>query len=97
MNYKIVIEPRAVSEIQEAVDYYDSKRVGFGSFFLETVNEHIEVLITNPMFQLRYKDYRGLPVRNFPFLILFCVDEKDKIVFIMSIFNTYLNPTKYPK
>lgn len=30
MIYKIVIEPRAILDIQNAIDYYDSKQIGLG-------------------------------------------------------------------
>ena len=44
MSYKIVIEPRAIIDIQDAVDYYDFKQVGLGAYFFLTLEEHIEVL-----------------------------------------------------
>ncbi len=97
MNYNIVIEPRALFDIQDAIDYYDSKKIRLGEYFLETINEHIEILEKNPIFQFRYKDYQALPIKKFPFLILFYVDEKSKTVYIMSVFNTNQDTKKYPK
>ena len=97
MSYKIVIEPRAIIDIQDAVDYYDFKQVGLGAYFFLTLEEHIEVLSNNPLFQIRYKDYRGLPIQKFPFIIFYFIDEEKKIVYILSVFNTSLNPKKYPK
>ena len=97
MSYKIVIEPRAIFDIQEAVDYYDFKQIGLGEYFYQTLEEHIEVLSRNPLFQIRYKDYRGLPIKKFPFIIFYFTDEEEKIVYILSVFNTSLNPKKYPK
>lgn len=97
MSYKIVIEPRAITDIQEAVDYYDFKQIGLGAYFFQTLEEHIEVLSKKPLFQIRYKDYRGLPIQKFPFIIFYFTDEEKKIVYIVSVFNTTLNPKKYPK
>jgi len=97
MNYKIVIEPRALLDIQDAVDYYDYKQIGLGEYFYTTLEEHIEVLKINPLFQVRYKDYHGYPINKFPFIIFYFVDEKIKTVYIISVFNTFLNPNKYPK
>jgi hypothetical protein len=97
MSYKIVIEPRAIIDIQAAVDYYDFKQIGLGEYFYTTLEEHIDVLKINPLFQVRYKDYHGLPIKKFPFIIFYFVDEEKKIVYIISIFNTFLNPNKYPK
>lgn len=97
MSYKILIEPRAVLDIQDAVDYYDFRQLGLGAYFFKTLEEHIEVLSNNPLFQIRYKDYRGLPIQKFPFIILYFTDEEKKTVYIVSVFNTSLNPKKYPK
>ena len=97
MIYKVVIEPRAILDIQDAIDYYDSKQNGLGTYFLQVVEEHIITLTKSPFFQIRYKDYHGFPLRKFPFILLYYIDEKLKIIYIMSLFNTSLNPIKYPK
>lgn len=97
MNYKVVIEPRAIIDIQDAVDYYDSKSEGLGIRFYKTLEEHIELIAKAPFFQVRYKDYHALPIQKFPFIILYFINEETKTVFVMSVFNTFLNPIKYPK
>ncbi|MEC4005706.1 type II toxin-antitoxin system RelE/ParE family toxin [Flavobacterium sp. SUN052] len=97
MIYKVVFDPRAIIDIQETVTYYDSKKEGLGLRFYETLEEHIAIISKTPFFQLRYKDYHALPIKKFPFIILYYIDENLKIVYIMSVFNTFLNPIKYPK
>jgi toxin ParE1/3/4 len=97
MNYKILIEPRALFEIQEAIDYYDLIKVGLGEYFYKTVDEYFEAISKNPFYEIRYKDYRALPIRNFPFLIIFYLDENIEAAYIISVFNTNLNPINYPK
>ena len=44
MIYKVVIEPRAILDIQDAIDYYDSKQNGLGTYFFQVVEEHIITL-----------------------------------------------------
>jgi toxin ParE1/3/4 len=68
MIYKVVIEPRAIIDIQDAIDYYDSKQNGLGTYFYQVVEEHIETVSKSPFFQIRYKDYHGFPIRKFPLL-----------------------------
>lgn len=51
MIYKIVIEPRAILDIQNAIDYYDSKQIGLGEYFYKVVSEHIETLIKSHFFK----------------------------------------------
>jgi hypothetical protein len=57
MSFKIVIEPRAIFDIQEAVDYYDFKQIGLGEYFFQVLEDHIEVVRNNPFFQIRYKNF----------------------------------------
>lgn len=97
MIYKAIIEPRAIFDIQEAIDYYDFKQIGLGEYFYKILDQHIETISKNPFFQIRYKDYHAFPIKKFPFLILYYIDDEKKTINIMSIFNTALNPTKYPK
>ncbi len=97
MIYKVVIESRAIFDIQQAIDYYDSKQNGLGTYFYQVVQEHVETLSKSPFFQIRYKDYYGFPIRKFPFILLYYIDEKLAILYIMSVFNTNLNPSKHPK
>lgn len=97
MSFKIVFEPRSIFDIQDAVDYYDSRQIGLGEYFYETLEKHIEVINKSPYFQVKYKDYHGLPIKKFPFIIFYFIDEEMKFVYVLSIFNTSLNPNKYPK
>jgi hypothetical protein len=96
MIFNIVIEPRALVDIQEAIDYYESKQNGLGEYFYQVIDEHLDTLSKNPFFEIRYKDYRGLPTKKFPFIIFYFIDETVKTVYVMSVFNTSLNPSKYP-
>jgi len=97
MSYKVVIEPRAILDIQDSIDYYESKQKGLGTYFYQVVEAHLETVSKSPFFQIRYKDYHGFPIRKFPYIVLFYIDEKLKTIYIMSVFNTNLNPKKYPK
>ncbi|SEO82171.1 ParE toxin of type II toxin-antitoxin system, parDE [Flavobacterium sp. CF108] len=96
MIFNIVIEPRALVDIQEAIDYYESKQNGLGEYFYQVIDEHLDTLSKNPFFEIRYKDYRGLPTKKSPFIIFYFIDETVKTVYVMSVFNTSLNPSKYP-
>ena len=97
MIFEVVIEPRAILDIQDAVDYYESKQSGLGEHFYQVIDDHLEILTKNPFFQIRYKDYHGVPMKKFPFIIFYFIDGKLKTIYILSVFNTALNPSKYPK
>ncbi|MCH6198638.1 type II toxin-antitoxin system RelE/ParE family toxin [Aquiflexum sp. LQ15W] len=92
MGFEVVIEPPALQDIQEAIDYYDSQSTGLGFEFEEELDHFFEVLENTQFFQVRYDETRCLPLKRFPYMIHYSVDEKNKLVIIRAIFNTSRNP-----
>jgi len=92
MPFKIVIEPRALQDIQQTIDYYDEKLIGLGERFHAVVSSCIEAISVNPFYQLRYKDYRALPTERFPFLIIFYIDETSETAHVTAVFHASQNP-----
>jgi toxin ParE1/3/4 len=97
MAFKVVIEPRALAETQNAIDYYNWKLLGLGKKFEKILDEHVILISKNPFFQIHYKDYRVLPAKNFPYKIIYYLNEAKKTVYIIAIFNTHQNPYKQPE
>ena len=96
MPFTVVIEPRGLTDIQKAIDYYDEQQIGLGKIFNTSLDKHINALAKNPFYQLRYKDYRALPIKKFPYLILFYINESVKTAHIIAIFHTAQNSDKLP-
>jgi len=97
MPFRIVIEPRALADIQQGIDYYEERLAGLGKRFSKTVDLYITVLSNNPYYQIRYKDYRGIPTGKFPYLIVYFVDEQKETVYIMAVFHTSQNTERLPE
>ena len=97
MPFSVVIEKRALKDAQKAIDYYDEQRIGLGEKFNTTLDKHISAIANNPFYQLRYKDYRALPIKKFPYLILFYIQEDSNTVYITTVFHTKQNTDKLPK
>ena len=95
MLYSVLIEPRALADIQQAIYYYDSKQIGLGKKFASAIDKHISTISKHPFFQIRYSGVRCLPVKGFPFMIHFIVNERSNQVFIISVFHTSKNPDEW--
>ncbi|MFP4096393.1 MAG: type II toxin-antitoxin system RelE/ParE family toxin [Cyclobacteriaceae bacterium] len=95
MAFKIKVEPEALDDIQQSIDWYNEKQAGLGRKFLAEVKSCFKSLKVNPFFQVRYDEVRCLPLKKFPFMIHFTVHEADKVVVIRAVFNTYLYPDKW--
>ncbi len=97
MDYKIVVSPKAQIEIEDISEYY--VQISFtvlNKFYTELENAY-KYLQSNPHFQTRYKNYKAVPIKKFPYLLFFTIDEINKVVKVLSCFNTSRNTTKYPK
>jgi len=97
MNYKIIISPNALKNIEEAVEYYIlnvSKKVALD--FLDDYKKVYKTLQKNPFYQFHDNNYRYFPFKKFPYIAFFIVDELSKKVFLNAIFHTSQHPSKYP-
>lgn len=92
MHFTIRIEPEAKIDIQEGIDWYNKHEVGLGRKFHAAIKAHFEKLHTNPFFQVRYDDVRCLPLKKFPYMIHFTINEEKQIVVVHAVFNTSRNP-----
>jgi plasmid stabilization system protein ParE len=96
MPYNILIEPAAQVDIEKAYDYYFTKGIHVADLFFDDLQHAYHVLAINPFYQFRTKNYRALPLKSFPFLIFFQVDQINLNVKILALFNTHQDTTKYP-
>ena len=95
MALNVLIDERALIDLQAAIDYYDYKQVGLGEKFESVANKYITQLSESPYFQIRYDEVRCLPIKNFPFMIHYSIDEKKQTIIIWAILHTSLNPDKW--
>jgi toxin ParE1/3/4 len=61
------------------------------------VKASFKSLKTNPFFQVRYDEVRCLPLKTYPFMIHFTIDQADQLVVVRAVFNTYLDPNNWAK
>jgi len=97
MGYEIDILPSAKIEIAQALDYYSVINDILPQKFMDELYSRYEILKIIPHYQKRYKNVRGLPLKKFPYILLFTVDETMKTVKVLSCFHTSQNQKKYPK
>lgn len=97
MAFTLVIDPRAIRDVQEAIDYYDGQQAGLGERFEAALSKHLLTLEKNPLFRIRYDDVRCLPVKKFPFMVHFTVDEQNSQVTVRAVLHTSMDPKNWKK
>jgi plasmid stabilization system protein ParE len=92
MGFEIILHPKAVSDIEDAHIYYFSKGKQALKAFHKSLENAQAALKRNPFFELRYKDYRCLPLKKIPYMFHYIIDEKNKCVDIYALICAYQNP-----
>jgi toxin ParE1/3/4 len=91
--YTIYISPTAVDDISVAIEYYNSLATDLGYRFADVIDSYFERITLAPTSSaIRYKNVRCKPVKKFPFLITYTIDELNQFIHILRVFNTYQEP-----
>ena len=96
--YRISNTPRAESELESAINYY--QEVANDIVAENFINEFARILdfIKTFPFQQRYKgDLRGVSMKKYLYIVFYVVDEIEREIIIKGVFNTYQDVSKYPE
>ena len=96
-GYTVLLNPKAVEDIQTAIDFYEGEKVGLGVEFEQELNDFIITLSRLPHFEIRYEQFRCLPLKRFPFMIHFTVDKGDEVVLVHAVLHTSRSPDQWKK
>lgn len=91
-NYAIEMLFWAEQDLNEIAIYYKNLSNELGDKFYSEARSAIESLKINPFYQIDSNNLRKIPLKKFPYKVLFRVDEERKIVYIEAIINDYLLP-----
>lgn len=93
MPYTILVTPAATEDIAAGVEHYNAIATDLGYRFADLVVEYFDRIAELPTASaVRYRNVRCKPMKRFPFLIMFAVDEDAHAVNILRVFNTYQEP-----
>lgn len=82
MKWRLVVRPRAESDLREAQNWYENQRAGLGAEFLVEIDATIRVLIRDPQrHPVYYRGFRRALARRFPYKLFYRVQDDQIIVF----------------
>ncbi len=95
LPYTAIYSSRAQKELAHSWDWYEERQQGLGDRFVHEIIRHEQLITQNPeRYPARHKSYRETPVPVFPYLLIYRVNKKKKLVYIVSVFHTSINPKK---
>jgi toxin ParE1/3/4 len=95
MGFKLKIEPLAKLDIQNEINFYNSKQKGLGKKFHTETKVYFKAILKSPFFGIRYDNVHCLPLKKFPAMIHYNVDEIKKIIIVRAVINTHKDPKTY--
>lgn len=95
MSYQSFFVPEAQAELINAWTWYEDKNPGLGDKFLNEVYKRITQIEANPeRYPQRKHSFHETIVKIFPYLIIYRIEKRMKLIIITSIFHTSRNPRK---
>ncbi len=94
-GYQSIFSSRAQKEISKSLDWYEERQPGLGDRFVKEVIDRIKQIERDPeRYPNRYKLCRETSVKTFPYLIIYRINKRKKLISILSVFHTSQNPRK---
>ena len=97
MDYKIIVNKRALKEIKEAINYYKSKSYLAPIKFILNLEKTYSSLTKYPYYRIRYKNVRSIKVIKFPYSLFYILHEETSLIQILSCFHNKLDSNKFPE
>lgn len=99
MTYQLIYHPLAAKELREAAVWYETEEAGRGAKFLRYLEEKLAYLSRYAeSYPLVKGFFREFFIGRYPYVIVYRLRKREKILLILSVFHTSRNPArKYRK
>ena len=96
MSYAYYLHPLAVEDYKEAYAWYEDRQSGLGERFIKAVRFKIDEIIQHPeTYGSRdRKEFREVMIDYFPYLIVYKIYKRKKLICISSIHHAKKQPRK---
>ena len=96
MSYSCQLHHLVQKDYDEACEWYESREPGLGERFVKEIRHTINEITLHPeTFGSRTKkNLREAKVGFFPYVIVYKVDKRSQVIFVVSIHHTRKNPRK---
>ncbi|CAN5626870.1 hypothetical protein BH10BAC3_BH10BAC3_28960 [soil metagenome] len=95
MTFVTITSGKAQKELALSWEWYEERQNGLGDQFAEAIFNRIREIELHPeRYAVVYKSYRQTAVDTFPFLVIYRIAKKEKLVRIVSIFHMARSPKR---
>lgn len=93
MSYRILLHEEASEELSDTFHWYEDRSAGLGERFMTLLQKRLQQIADDPeRYPKKRKSYRETTMDTFPYVIIYEVFKKERIVFVSYIFHSSRNP-----
>ena len=93
MSYNVVFTSQADRDLQDAIDWYESKKTFLGWDFREDVSRSIDKIIDDRVdYQIFSANTRKIKLARFPYNIYYLKDNEKGQITVLALFHFKRNP-----
>ena len=92
MAYKFSFEEQFKLDLAQSQQWYNKQQKGLGKKFKQDVKFGLDAIRSTPNFAVRYNMVRCFPLKKFPFMIHYYVDEHNSEVIFLACIHCSLDP-----
>lgn len=94
MSYRLEFHEAVERDYLDAYSWYEDAQKGLGDRFLKMVRFKLEEVVSNPeAFSEKTKSgYRGAVVDVFPYIIVYKIYKKKKVILVNAVVHTKKHP-----
>lgn len=93
--YTISLRKRAIKEYLESTIWYKERSLAAAENFIKSVNEAFSKLEIKPaVYKNSYKHFHEIKLTNYPFAVVYFIDQKKMTVVITTLFHFKRNPKR---
>ncbi|HEY9817262.1 MAG TPA: type II toxin-antitoxin system RelE/ParE family toxin [Candidatus Obscuribacterales bacterium] len=90
-EYRVIVEMGAVSDLDEAMEWYEDRRRGLGFDLVMRFEDALAFLRSNPkIYQKVLGEFRRVLMKKYPYAIYYALEGKE--VLVVAVWQTGKNP-----
>lgn len=100
MNWRVEFRPEVERDVAKAAAWYNRKRPGLGSEFVEEIIRVWDALAENPLLHSRRHPTKNVRWRypdRFPYRVIYQVQEKASFVLVVAVLHAARHDRRWQK
>ncbi|MGA2751304.1 MAG: type II toxin-antitoxin system RelE/ParE family toxin [Verrucomicrobiota bacterium] len=82
MSWRVILRPKAETDLSEAARWYEAQRQNLGDRFLDEIGRVLDLLESSPERRpVYYRGFRPVLTRRFPYKLFYRI-EGDKVIIV---------------